>query len=73
MKNITFSADERQIERARERAAREGHSLNEEFRRWLADYARQEDRLRRFDKVARELRGRARVGCKLSREEMNAR
>jgi hypothetical protein len=73
MKNITFSAEEIQIERARERAAREGHTLNEEFRRWLAEYARQEDRLRRFDEVAKELRGKARVGRKLSREEMNAR
>jgi hypothetical protein len=73
MKNITFSADEQQIERARELAAREGHTLNEEFRRWLAGYVRQEDRLRRFDEVSRELRGKARVGRKLSREEMNAR
>lgn len=73
MKNITFSADERQIEQARELAAREGHTLNEEFRRWLAVYVRQEDRLRRFDEVAAQLRGKARVGCKLSREEMNAR
>lgn len=73
MKNITFSADERQIKRARERAAREGHSLNEAFRRWLADYGQQEDRLRRFDELAATLRGQARVGRKLSREEMNAR
>ena len=73
MKNITFSAEEIQIERARERAAREGHTLNEAFRRWLAEYARQEDRLWRFDEVAKELRGKARVGRKLSREEMNAR
>jgi hypothetical protein len=73
MKNITFSADEKQIERARERAAREGHALNDAFRRWLADYGRQEDRLRRFDEVAKALRGQARVGRKLSREDMNAR
>ena len=73
MKNITFSADERLIEQARERAAAQGHTLNEEFRRWLSDYARQEGQLRRFDDVAREVRGKARVGRTLSREEMNAR
>ena len=73
MKNITFSADDRLIKRARERAAREGRTLNEEFRRWLADYSRQEAQLRRFDEVAKELRGKVRVGRKLSREEMNVR
>lgn len=73
MKNITFSADDRLIKQARERAAREGRTLNEEFRRWLADYSRQEEQLRRFDEVAKELRGKARIGRKLSREEMNVR
>lgn len=42
MKNITFSADERLIEQARNRALRDGCTLNQEFRRWLADYALQE-------------------------------
>ncbi len=73
MKNITFSADDRLIRRARERAAREGRTLNEEFRRWLADYSRQEEQLRRFDEVTEELRGKVRIGRKLSREEMNVR
>jgi hypothetical protein len=39
MRNITFSADERLIEAARERARGGGTTLNEEFRRWLAAYA----------------------------------
>ena len=73
MKNITFSADDQLIERARRRAQRQGTTLNEDFRRWLADYARQEERLSRFDEVARQLRGKAWVGRKLSRDEMNAR
>ena len=38
MKNITLSADERLIEAARERARSEHTTLNEQFRRWLADY-----------------------------------
>jgi hypothetical protein len=35
MKTITFRADEDLIRRARERAAAEGTTLNEVFRRWL--------------------------------------
>ncbi len=35
MKNVTFSADERLIEAARERARRERTTLNEQFRFWL--------------------------------------
>lgn len=73
MKNITFSAHDRLIKRARERAAREGRTLNKEFRRWLAGYCRQEEQLRRFGEVAKELRGKARIGRNLSREEMNVR
>jgi hypothetical protein len=38
MKNITLSADEDLIEAARHRAASEHTTLNEQFRRWLADY-----------------------------------
>ncbi len=39
LKNITLSAEEQVIARAREEAKRRGTTLNEEFRRWLADFA----------------------------------
>ena len=39
LKNITFSANEELIRKARERAASERTTLNEEFRRWLEKYA----------------------------------
>ena len=39
LKNITFSAEEDLIRRARERASAERTSLNVEFRRWLEKYA----------------------------------
>ncbi len=39
LKNMTFSADETLIQRARERAAADRTTLNEEFRRWLEKYA----------------------------------
>lgn len=73
MKNVTFSADEKLIEAARARAREEGATLNGVFRRWLEDYARQQERGRQFDQLAGQLRGRVRVGRKLDRDEMNAR
>lgn len=39
LKNITLSADENLIRKARERAMRERRSLNQVFREWLARYA----------------------------------
>lgn len=73
MKNITLSAEERLIEAARDRAREERTTLNEQFRLWLAEYARQRDRLERYDQVIHDLRGKLRVGRKLSRDEMNER
>jgi hypothetical protein len=73
MKNITLSADEKLIEAARERARAEHTTLNEQFRRWLADYARHRERVQRYDEVMAQLRGKVRVGRKLTRDEMNER
>lgn len=73
MKNITLSAEERVIEAARDRAREERTTLNEQFRRWLAEYARQRGRMERYDQVIQDLRGKLRVGRKLSRDEMNER
>lgn len=73
MKNITLSAEEELIEAARARA-REAHTtLNDEFRRWLAAYARPQDQLQRYEETMAALRGQLRVGSKLSRDEMNER
>ncbi|MGI9296243.1 MAG: hypothetical protein ACR2PS_19845 [Pseudomonadales bacterium] len=73
MKNITLSADEHLIEAARQRAIAEHTTLNEQFRLWLTEYARKQDQLRRFDETINELRGKAKVGRKLTRDEMNER
>ena len=73
MKNITLSADESLIEAARERARAERTTLNEQFRRWLAEYAHTRERMQRYDDVMVQLRGRLKVGRKLAREEMNER
>jgi hypothetical protein len=74
MKNITLSADERLIEAARERARAEHTTLNEQFRLWLADYARREQRAEEAMATIRELRGQVRTGGrKFTRDEMNER
>ena len=74
MKNITLSADEELIEAARERARAENTTLNEQFRLWLADYARREQQAERAMAVVRELQGKVRTGGrKFTREEMNER
>lgn len=74
MKNITLSADEKLIESARKRA-REAHTtLNEEFRRWLADYVRLEQHADEAIALIRNLRAYVRTGgCKFSRDAMNER
>jgi len=73
VKNITFSADEHLIEAARARAHTERTTLNDQFRAWLRDYAQQAERLAAYDELMQDLRGKMRVGRKLSRDEMNER
>jgi len=73
MKNITFSADEQCIEAARARAKAEYTTLNDQFRIWLSEYARKHERLADYDRLMHDLRGKVRVGRKLSRDEMNER
>ena len=73
MKNVTLSADEHLIEAARARARADHTTLNEAFRKWLADYSQHEERMRRFDETAAAVKGKLRVGRKLTREEMNER
>ena len=73
MKNITLSAEEGLIEAARERARADNTTLNEQFRRWLAEYAHTRERMQRYDEVMETLRGRLKVGRKLTRDEMNER
>ena len=73
MKNITLSADDDLIEAARQRAASESTTLDEQFRRWLVDYVGQKRQAAEAVKVMRELQGRLYVGRKLTRGEANER
>jgi len=73
MKNVTLSADEKLIEAARARAREEHTTLNEQFREWLAVYARQKNRMQEYDAAVADLKGKLRVGRSLSRDQMNER
>ena len=74
MRNITLSADERLIEAARERARAEHTTLNEEFRRWLAEYAGQRQKAETALSVVRQMRKYVRTGGRrFGRDEMNER
>jgi hypothetical protein len=74
MKNITLSADENLIAAARERARAEHTTLNEQFRRWLADYAQRKQRADEAMAVIEQLRSYVRTGGrKFTRDEMNER
>jgi hypothetical protein len=72
-RNITFTADEALIDEAREAAAAENTTLNEQFRIWLEQYARKR-RADRAMKLVAELQGKINTGGrKFTREEMNER
>lgn len=74
MRNITFSADEKLIEAARERARSDNSTLNEEFRRWLERYARREQKSELAMQVIEDMRSRVRTGGRsFTRDEMNER
>ena len=73
MKNITLSADEYLIERARQTARTERRTLNDAFREWLEEYTSRTGDLEQYDRLMKRLRGRIVAGRKFSREEMNER
>jgi hypothetical protein len=73
MKNITFTADEDLIEAARAQARADSTTLNEQFRLWLAQYARRQ-RAQRFREVLDELQPKVSTGGRrFTRDEMNER
>lgn len=72
LKNITLSAAEELIARARDEAQARGTTLNSEFRLWLAAYVEQE----RTAQSYRELMTRldyVRPGGRFTRDDLNAR
>ena len=71
-RNITLSADEEIIERARARARQQQTSLNAVFRRWLASYAGQGDGRDSYERLMARLDG-VQSGGAFTRDELNER
>ena len=72
LKNITFSAEERLIRRARERAAANNATLNDEFRKWLSKYVERPETSEAFSALMERLTY-VHPGRSFHREEMNER
>ena len=72
MKNITLSADEELIERARLVARSQHTTLNAAFREWLQQFTARSGNGREFDAVMRRLRHIRSTGP-YTRAEMNER
>ena len=72
VKNVTLSAEDRVLERAREVARRRSTTLNQMFRAWLAELTAERTRKDRYEELMRRL-SRARSGGRFTRDEMNAR
>ena len=72
LKNITLSADERLIERARRRAEAHNTTLNAEFRRWLAQFVESPQTGEELNQLMRQFHY-AKPGQAFSRDELNER
>lgn len=72
MKNLTLSADEDLIERARIVARTRQTTLNAEFREWLAQFAAVDGGAQSFDALMNDLQA-VNAGRRYTRDEMNER
>lgn len=72
LKNITLSAEQSLIEKARRRASEEHKSLNELFREWIARYVGAGRGSGNYRQLMQRL-SHVRPGAKFSRDDMNER
>jgi len=72
LKNITLSADEDLIKKARVRAQKLNTTLNAEFRKWLEKYSTYTSRARSFDLMMEQF-DYANSGKHFSRDDLNER
>ena len=72
LKNITLSADESLLGRARQRAAEQQRSLNELFREWLEEFTRPVSGPDEFQAIMKKL-AYVNPGKKFTRDDMNER
>ncbi|HHJ19739.1 MAG TPA: hypothetical protein ENJ84_07945 [Gammaproteobacteria bacterium] len=77
MRNITLSADELLIDKARKKAAQKQTTVNAEFRKWLEEYTRSNAeanrRLHNYRFLMSELADVSTGGKKFDSDEMNKR
>jgi hypothetical protein len=72
LKNITLSAEEELIEKARDRARREKTTLNATFRQWLRQYVSRTTKTADYSSFMESL-SYAKPGRTFSRDELNER
>jgi len=72
MKNITMSADEDLIERARLIARSQRRTLNDAFREWLMQFSQSEGDAQGFDALMKSMQH-VDAGRHFDRDEMNER
>jgi predicted transcriptional regulator len=72
MKNLTLSADEDLIERARAIARAQRRTLNAAFREWLVEFTSREGSVRDYDALMKKL-SHVNAGRHFSRDELNER
>ena len=72
LKNITLSAEDVLIQKARQKAMSEKKTLNALFRDWLKKYVHKNDPVEAYNQLMKRL-SYARPGRKFTREEMNER
>ena len=73
MRNITLSADEELIERARQVARDQDRTLNDAFREWLLQFTQQSGKAEEYDALMKRLRRTVRSAGPYTRDEMNER
>ncbi len=72
LKNITLSAEERLIQKARQQAVTDNTTLNALFRKWLARYSGKSASPNEYDEIMDQL-SYVKSDGPFSRDEMNAR
>jgi predicted transcriptional regulator len=72
MKNVTLSADEDLIEKARQIARSQRKTLNIAFREWLERFTASEGNLESYDALMKSL-SHVRAGRHFTRDELNER
>ncbi|MBW0435464.1 antitoxin [Leptospira yasudae] len=72
MKNVTFRADDRLLEKARLRAASERKSLTDVFNEFLKNYSNSVKDVSDYENLLQKLNY-VKVGRKFNRDEMNER